>query len=323
MSEDSAKVATLAPFRKGDQFELPVPGTQYYPDHPRMQQLVQLCTDNAFDEFKQRLSEWQREANPSPPRGLTNYPMGPIEPCLYHAIRLDRAPFVACLLDEGVKMSHLAAWEAVSYKCSPLMWQVFVDHGGFDINAPIETGGLPPLGFVLEDETMVRWFLAQGADPNAESHIGLTPFLKAAGWAPLSTVRLLHEAGGSPLITAPFVCSPFPPRPQGSDGKANYDSRLEVLQYLLDAGADPNAQKWAHNSKGYASDFDWGSGLNAAIAGGHVELAQELLKRGARTDARSLNLASRGETALELAARYTPDLLPLVKECREKETEQS
>lgn len=170
---------------------------------------------------------------------------------------------------------------------------------------------------MLDDEEVVQWFLAQGANPNAESRYGLTPFLKAVGHSPLSTVKLLHAAGGSPAITVPFVCSPHPPLPPGSD--VTPESRLEVLRYLLDAGADPNAKKWAHNAKGYASDFDWGSGLNAALANGRPELAEELLRRGARTDAPTYNFASRGETVLELAARYMPALLPLVEECRARE----
>jgi ankyrin repeat protein len=92
-----------------------------------------------------------------------------------------------------------------------------------------------------------------------------------------------------------------------------------VLRYLLDAGADPNAKKWAHNGKGYAADFDWGSALNAALADGRPELAEELLRRGARTDALTFNFASQGETALELATRYMPALLPFVEECRARE----
>ncbi|KAI1165597.1 hypothetical protein F5B18DRAFT_158498 [Nemania serpens] len=305
------------PFRKGDEFELPVPGIPYHPEHPRMQQLNQACTDNAFEEFQRLLTEWREMRDPSPPRGPPEYPLGTVEPCLYHAIRLDRATFVAYLLDLGLKLGRLAAWEANRHKCSSTMWQVFVDHGHFDITAPLEDFGLPPLGYVLDDKGLVQWFLAQGANPNAESRWGLTPFLKAVGRSPLSTIKLLHAGGGSPEISIPFVCSPYPPLPPGSD--VTPESRLEVLRYLLDAGADPNAKKWAHNAKGYASDFDWGSGLNAALANGRPELAEELLRRGARTDVPTYNIASQGETALELAARSMPALLPLVEECRARE----
>ncbi|KAI0428328.1 hypothetical protein F5Y09DRAFT_313347 [Xylaria sp. FL1042] len=320
MSNSTGNEAVPAPYRKGDQFALPVPGIQYYPEHPLIQQLNQACTDNAFEEFQRLLTEWRGMKEPSPPSGPPEYPLGTVEPCLYHAIRLDRTTFVAYLLDLGLKLGRLAAWEASTHKCSSTMWQVFVDHGHFDISAPLEDLGLPPLGYVLDDDALIGWFLAQGADPNAESRWGLTPFLKAVGRSPLSAIKLLHAAGGSPAISVPFVCSPYPPLPPGSD--VTPESRLEVLRYLLDAGADPNAKKWAHNAKGYASDFDWGSGLNAALANGRPELAEELLRRGARTDVPTYNIASQGETALELAGRYMPALLPLVEECRAREQAQ-
>ncbi|KAI0533761.1 hypothetical protein GGR58DRAFT_521151 [Xylaria digitata] len=276
MSSPAENEEVSCPFQKGDQFELPVPATQ-----PSV-------NDNALEEFRRLLTEWRGMKNSSPPRGPAECPMGTVEPCFYHAIRLDRTTFVAYLLDSGVKMSRLAAWEASRHRCSSTMWQVFVDHGNFDISTPMEDFSLPSLGFVLDNEALIEWFLAQGAEPNAESLFGLTQSLTP-----------VDEGSG---VTP--------------------ESRLEVLQYLLDAGADPNAKKWAHNSKGYASDFDWGSGLNAALANDRPELAEELLRRGARTDVPTFNIASQGETALELAGRYMPALLPLVEACRAREQAQ-
>jgi ankyrin repeat protein len=181
--------------------------------------------------------------------------------------------------------------------------------------------------FILDNEALVRWFLAHGADPNTESRNGLTPFLRAVGWAPLSTVSLLHQAGGSTALAVPFVCSPWPPRASTNSGNSQAPAepesesteRLAVLRYVLDAGADPDARKWAHNRRGYAGDFDWGSGLNAALVNGAHDLANELLRRGARTDIPTFNIASRGETALELSGRYAPHLLPITKELRMKQ----
>ncbi|KAH8890307.1 hypothetical protein GQ53DRAFT_824931 [Thozetella sp. PMI_491] len=196
------------PFRKGDEFELPMPGVRYYPEHPLMHQLNQACTDNELEEFQRLLEEWRGEEDPSPPRGPAGYPLGTVEPCLYHAIRLDRATFVAYLLDQGLKVGRLAAWEASVHKCSSTMWQAFVDHGHFDISAPLEDGGLPPIGYVLDNQASIEWFLAKGADPNAETDWGMTPFLKAVGHAPLSIVKLLHAAGGSLAISVPFVLQP-------------------------------------------------------------------------------------------------------------------
>lgn len=78
----------------------------------------------------------------------------------------------------------------------------------------------------------------------------------------------------------------------------------------------------AHNRYGRGNDFDYGTGLNRAIVKRAENLAEELLRRGARTDSKTMNIASRGDTALELAAKYTPRLFPLVAE-RRKEEEQA
>ncbi|RYP63377.1 hypothetical protein DL771_009313 [Monosporascus sp. 5C6A] len=227
---------------------------------------------------------------PSTPRGPNHYPLGTLEPVLHHAIRENRADVVAYLLQQGIKMGGLAVNEALSHS------------------------------FVLQDENLVRWFLANGADPNAQSRNGLSPFLRAVSEAPLTTVQLLHAAGGSPALAVPFACSPLPciPRTSNEDGSENR-RRLALLRFLLDAGADPDARKWAHSSRGRASDFDWGSGLNLALVNGFDDLAEELLRRGARTDVVTFNIASRGETALELARRYVPRLVPMIEECRRRE----
>ncbi|RWA09613.1 hypothetical protein EKO27_g5477 [Xylaria grammica] len=307
----------LRPFRKGDQFDLPVPGIQYYPEHPLIKQLNEACTHEELGNIQALVARWQQGRPASPPRGPPHYPMGTLEPTLFHAIRSDRADVVNYLLDEGVKFSGLSLAEAVTSQASPAMWQVFLDHG-LDINAPLEDAGTSPLGYILLREDLIRWFLERGADPNAESSFGLTPFLRAVGHAPLSTVALLHAAGGSVAIAVPFVCSPWPPNLTVSDpsqSELNSDERLAVLRYLLDAGANPDAPKWAHNSRGYGSDFDWGSALNTALTNGSHRLAEELLRHGARTDVPTMNIASRGETALEIAQKYAPNMVPFIMEC--------
>lgn len=60
---------------------------------------------------------------------------------------------------------------------------------------------------------------------------------------PLEDVRLLHEAGASLAIAVPFVCSARAAQDSETeeDGAAR---RLEVLRYLLDNGADPEAPMW-------------------------------------------------------------------------------
>ncbi|RYP92684.1 hypothetical protein DL770_001197 [Monosporascus sp. CRB-9-2] len=271
-----------APFPPDDPRDLPVPGMKYYPDHPLMKQLHEACTGDALDEVKRLVTEWQDMRKPSPPRGPNHYRLGTLEPVLYHAIQENRANAVAYLLQQGINMSRLAVKEALSYKSTAPMWQ---------------------------DENYVGWFLANGVDPKAESRNGLSPFLRAVSEAPLTTVQLLHAAGGSPTLAMPCACSLLPgvSRISNEDGSETR-RRLAVLRFLLDVGANPDARKWAHSSRGRTSDFDWGSGLNLALVNGFDELAEELLRRDARTDVQTFNIASRGETALELTRRDGDDI---------------
>lgn len=56
-------------------------------------------------------------------------------------------------------------------------------------------------------------------------------------------MRLLHEAGASLAIAVPFVCSAR----AAQNGETEADGvarRLQVLRYLLDNGADPEAPMW-------------------------------------------------------------------------------
>ncbi|KAL7621656.1 hypothetical protein AAE478_008983 [Parahypoxylon ruwenzoriense] len=307
MSINQGGVSLQRPFRPGDSFDLEIPGIKYYPDHPLMKDLTEACTNSELDRVKRLVMEWQSMAEPSLPPGPSYYPVGTIEPVLYHAIRENQADIVAYLLDKGVKMSPLAIMEAVSYECSTSVFQVFLDRG-LDVNTPKDSVDLTHLG------SLVEWFLSHGADPNAESRYGFTPFLRAVQEAPLETVQLLHAAGGSPALAVPFVCSPFKP------GGSYVEGRLGVLRFVLDAGADLDVKQWVHNRYGYASSFDWGSGLNIALINHADDLVEELLRRGARTDVPSFNIASKGETALELARKHSPHLVPMVEEYRRRES---
>ena len=56
----------------------------------------------------------------------------------------------------------------------------------------------------------------------------------------------------------------------------------------------------AHNRYGRGNDFNYGTGVNRAIVNRAENLAGELLRRGAFTDSKTMNIASRGETAPEL-----------------------
>lgn len=96
--------------------------------------------------------------------------------------------------------------------------------------------------------------------------------------------------------------------------------RIQIARQGVEKGCYfAHSSHRAHNRYGRGNDFDYGTGLNRAIVKRAEDLAEELLHRGARTDSKTMNFASRGETALELAAKYTPRLVPLVAERRKEE----
>jgi hypothetical protein len=133
------------PFQNGDQFESSSTHVLEDQDHPFMRQLNEAIGSHTLDEVIQLVSEWKRVSQLPPHHGPADDPVGALGPALFHAIRADRFDVVAYLLDQGVKPSRLALWEAVSCKSSSAMWQVFLDHG-LDINAPLEDSGTSPLG---------------------------------------------------------------------------------------------------------------------------------------------------------------------------------
>ncbi|KAF9876693.1 hypothetical protein CkaCkLH20_05539 [Colletotrichum karsti] len=196
------------------------------------------------------------------------------------------------------------------------MWQAFLDHG-WDINRPYSTADPPTLAWILEDKELVEWFLAHGANPNAEARYGWTPWLRAIVWAPLEIVKLLHEAGGRLDLAVPYVCygrtSP--------NHAAKFPDRMDVLQYLLDAGADIDARMWSHNRYGRMSHFDFGSAVNIAVYCGKDDIVEELLRRGARTDIAADKMVDDGSTALEFAKKRAPHLVSRLEERRRQENE--
>ncbi|KAI0145515.1 hypothetical protein GGR57DRAFT_517212 [Xylariaceae sp. FL1272] len=301
---------TVRPFRFLDQFQLPVPNVQRYycPEHPMMQALDRACLDDDLHRFKTFFYAWRAQSPlHSPPLGPPGYPLGTVEPTFYLAIREHRTELVAFLLSEGVRVCRLAISEAIEHKCSSTMWQAFEEHGHFDFRRPLDTTTLPPLASVFDNVPLVKWFLEQGVSPNTATSQGMTTMLKAVCSAPFPIIRILCAAGGDISLALPFAVSPYPP---------GHESRsLQIIRYLLDCGADPDARKWDHNPGMYYRDNDWGSALNNALALKRRDVVEELLRRGARVDRRTLNQLSQGETARELATTFIPEVLPQIELC--------
>lgn len=133
------------PFGPADQFSLRFQGLQYYPGHRTTEAMNAAVSQGNLPALQTQVSQWLQMQPPSPPLGPEYYPLGPIEPVFYHAIRESRGSIVEYLLQQGIQMCTLAVWEAVEHNVSTDVWQAFVD-SGWNINEPLGTKRCPPLG---------------------------------------------------------------------------------------------------------------------------------------------------------------------------------
>lgn len=82
----------------------------------------------------------------------------------------------------------------------------------------------------FDDIRLTRFFLENGADPNARCYFDTTPFAWAVNSAPLEVIELLVEYGAS--MTRGY--------PMNSAVRRMKDDRSEVVRFLLEKGAPVN-----------------------------------------------------------------------------------
>ena len=132
------------------------------------------------------------------------------------------------------------------------------------------------------NETLVRWFLAHGADPNAPAGLwDVTPLSYAVTLAPLNIIKLLFDHGGS---TAHGQLVNY-----ASD---RTDSEcVPILQYLVDRGARINDTLWENRPElahwAYAGAVT--TPLHNAVAAGNIDSVRFLWEHGADRMKRSVN----------------------------------
>lgn len=114
--------------------------------------------------------------------------------------------------------------------------------------------------------------------------------MSAGAYASLPIVKLLYALGASHRDVLQ------------SAAESNAEGRLQVMEYLLNDGADINEVKWKHHQKSYENfgALELGTALHYAAKNGYVDKVELLLRRGARVDV----LDSTRKTALELAREY-------------------
>lgn len=124
-------------------------------------------------------------------------------------------------------------------------------------------------------ESLVKWFLEHGADPNSHGSKNECPLDTAASGCYLGSVKLLLEHGAK-LDDSNAL--------HAVAGSREDDSAcIEMMAYLLDQGADINAlehqgnPEYRERRKGQA----FGTALHRAAQKGKKERVRFLLERGA------------------------------------------
>jgi ankyrin repeat protein len=176
----------------------------------------------------------------------------------------------------------------------------------------------PETDRTLTATDVIKLLLARGADPNqvfdkkppqiqTQGTVvvppGATPFYRAVKAADLTVMRMLLDKGanagiaikngGTPLMLA---AGGGPARAQEEEvvDKTGRADPVEVIQMILDAGADINAVNDQQNSA-----------LHLAALRGSDKVVQYLISRGAKVDLKN----KQGKTPAEVAPKRTAELI--------------
>jgi uncharacterized protein len=162
-------------------------------------------------------------------------------------------------------------------------------------NRNIEAGDYPVRKPDMDHLDFIKELLAAGADPNLRMHSstetrtvftnqwlvenGATPFLRAAQSGDLVLMKLLVEHGADPKIATDFNVTPLMVASgigwvEGVTYEWSAQQTLEAVKYLLDHGADVNAQ----------DTEDLRTALMGAAHKGRTDVVQLLVDHGAKLD---------------------------------------
>ena len=141
---------------------------------------------------------------------------------------------------------------------------------------------------------VVQWLLNHGADVNAQSKETCAPIHSAAGWGHLRVVRMLIEHSADVDIRGRYGMVPL--HLAARSDEESYC--VEIMQLLLDHGANPNARDEDDSTPLHSSC--WWEKEDCLPSQGTVEGTQLLLEHGAIIDAED----SEGRTPLQLALQH-------------------
>ena len=198
------------------------------------------------------------------------------------ASRTGAAAIVQFCIDHGAAITWVVTNEATKF---PEVCKIPTTAGGMDINEDWETAGDILIDAVWERNiTFAKWLLKHGADPNSGHAMdGSSAIAAAAELGRLDLAQLLvaykTNVSGTGALSA-------------AAGKGHVD----MVRYLLVQGADVD-ELGVHCLEHSRKRAEEGTGLHKAAGRGDMKMAEPLIERGAKIDARD----PLGRTASEWA----------------------
>ncbi|KAK3677823.1 hypothetical protein LTR37_021525 [Vermiconidia calcicola] len=229
-----------------------------YPPYPML--LVSI-TNGDIPSVRRELEQLARE---SPDIGLT--------PALLHCVYEGQEEAVATVLKSGATLEE-AVVEAAVETGELTMIDPLLIHG-WPINHTLRGGVMPSLlGYAVNNEELLTWLLARGADPNALSTIAETPLSLAVRDGTMRSIQILLDAGGDAKQGNLLHCA--------AERRAGQDT-AEIIELLVSRGVPVDEIEFDHPA---AQQLRWGfsrgTALHKACYLGNSEATSALLEHGA------------------------------------------
>lgn len=217
-------------------------------------------------------------------------------------------PIARFLLSRGATITPTVSIAAVRGESLPI-FKLLVENG-WDVNSPV-MGGQTALSAFVKNETLLKWFLEHGADPNLGAPLSAQPDSTpvpnsgsslncAASVATPEVFDLLLQHGAKLENSQPLHMAAAGQEDAG---------RIPMMEYLVGKGVDVNGSDEARGFRAV------GPPLFYAIRQGQVEKVRWLLGHGAdpRVEAKG------GATALRMAEQTgLGEVIGLVRKALEK-----